>query len=306
MSNNILNAAFVSCDIVGHGKVHDHEIQKNRIQKINDIIEKVCRGHFGKGIVWASGGDGGHVAFFHESMRGMTIRLIKDLFQWADESSKGGDSDLKLRLTAHFGPVSTIVGADKRDQLVGNGINFCGSLLSFGAPGSVIVSSDFKNFVNRGRRQNDELVDRTRFHDEHSVYIKHFQIHRISFMSIDGEFESKRRSPEKSDQIHLDEARKDKEGEINLAWQIIYHAKRLLQIDSSNDKAKMAIRAILPNRLHFKQFIVRNDFMEEIVNQSHPLFWRSFSSSYSVQEHLQADVWPLPDLSYMKVVCRWL
>jgi hypothetical protein len=117
LHDDIKNAAFVSCDIIGHGREREHSIQLQRIQSINDHVRRVCGRPLGQGVVWASGGDGGHVAFLEESMRGMAVLLIRDLFLWAQQETERSESDFKLRLTAHFGPVSTIHGADERDQL---------------------------------------------------------------------------------------------------------------------------------------------------------------------------------------------
>lgn len=262
MNSEIQNAAFVSCDIIGHGRELEHSKQLQRVKSINEIVRKVCGKQLGKGIIWASGGDGGHVAFLEEKLGPkavrLSVRLIRDFFKWSQEEKR--KSEFELRLTAHLGPVSIVDGADDRKQLVGDGINFCGSLLTFGTPGAVVVSSAFKKFVDRGLGQRDKLVNGTHFHDEQSVYLKHFVIHTLYFMSIDQEFESQRGFPDKSDYIQLSEA-----CDKGVDWHIIYHAKRLLQVDSSNEKAREAIKHINP-----KSLMIKGSRGGE--SEAHPLF----------------------------------
>lgn len=54
------DAAIVSCDIVGHS-LADMQHQLSQIVDINNIVGQVIAACGEKDVVWASGGDGGHV-----------------------------------------------------------------------------------------------------------------------------------------------------------------------------------------------------------------------------------------------------
>ncbi|HKH81088.1 MAG TPA: hypothetical protein VKA03_05680 [Methylovirgula sp.] len=73
------------------------------------------------------------MAFLGAAHAQVAIRLLEALFSWAHGgASPNAGQKVKLRLTAHFGPVSVIDGVDGRSELVGEGINVCGGLLRFG------------------------------------------------------------------------------------------------------------------------------------------------------------------------------
>ena len=147
---------------------------------------------------------------------------------------------MALRLTAHYGPVSTIEGADGRSQLVGDGINLCGSLIDFGTPGAVVVSAAFREYVEGAP---EEVRRGVRFHDGYVIYLKHFAATQAYFMSIEGKFTSARSFPSKPDRQLLREAlSRDR-------WHTIYHAKRLLQIDGLDRDARKALDSIRPQQL---------------------------------------------------------
>src|SRR4051794_29534797 len=114
------------------------DVQAKRIQEINELV-RVSISTAGTGdVVWASAGDGGHVAFLSPQWKEQAIDLLERLWRWSQENAP-------LRITAHFGPADQLPGADGRIQLVGHGINLCGSLLSFGSPAGIVVTEAFKN-----------------------------------------------------------------------------------------------------------------------------------------------------------------
>ena len=239
------SAAFVSCDIVGHGREPDHQTQAKHIAELNECVRRSCGRAFGDGVVWASGGDGGHVAFLRPELRTMALDLILELFLWA--SPPGRPPRLKLRITAHFGPVSLVRGADAREQLVGSGINLCGSLLNFGTPGAVLVTEAFREFVLSDFSDGAAPAVGVRFHDDTTIYLKHFFATHVSFLSMPDRFDSQWGFPEKSDRIQLREALHAK-----LQWRVVYHAKRLLQVDSSDEDAMRAMELINPRQLSYR------------------------------------------------------
>ena len=54
---------FVSCDIVAHSAEPNLGVQTERVVAINRIVAKVLQDAPDANVVWASGGDGGHLAF---------------------------------------------------------------------------------------------------------------------------------------------------------------------------------------------------------------------------------------------------
>lgn len=234
------NAVFVSCDIVSHGDDPDHARQLDRIKSLNACIADTCGDRFGRDLVWASGGDGGHLALFGEDNCELGVKLIARLYGWARET-RGPDADsIGLRLTAHFGPASVIRGADGRHELVGDGINLCGSLLKFGKAGIVIVTAPFKDLCE----QTASLSGKPHFHREQQIYLKHDRAAIIMPMSIDGVIPA----PE-AIQIHPEKARIANAMKRSRFWAAIYHAKRLLQVDSSDAEAIAALQMLNPSQL---------------------------------------------------------
>jgi hypothetical protein len=233
-----VQATIVSCDIVGHGLEPEHSRQINLIRELNDKVQKSLKKFEHNEIVWASGGDGGHVAFLVDKGIVEAIELIRRLRDWADDQS------IQLRITAHRGLVSVIPGADGRLQLVGEGINLCGSLVNFGLPHAVVVTSTFKNFVNNVIRDGISLSE-LEFRDERVVYLKHFEAKDLCLLYFAGD------PPgdwilERSSQRKLKEAI----ASGNL-WQIIYYMKRMLQIDSNDPQALEALYKIVPGSLMY-------------------------------------------------------
>jgi class 3 adenylate cyclase len=239
------NAIFVSCDIVGHAETDDHAAQLARIRRLNEAIKAICGEYFAKSAIWASGGDGGHVAFLDPALAPAAIRLLESLFAWA----KGSPGDqakpkVKLRLTGHYGPVAVIEGADGRSELVGDGINTCGSLLKFAEPGSVLVTTQFRDFVCDPIAAAHEWAGRLKFGAQRRIYLKHGRSAVIIPLSITGSFESQGDSLNHSDRMLLQEAVLAGE-----SWLVIYHAKRLLQVNSSDADAIEALQSLTPSQL---------------------------------------------------------
>src|SRR5437879_3674660 len=129
--------AFVSCDIVGHSAEPDLQRQLERIQGINEIVKQTLSGQAPSAVIWASGGDGGHVAIATPDWVGVALRLISQFRAWSQEAG------VRLRIVAHYGEVDRIEGASGIPQLVGPGINLAGRLLEYGDQGRVVVTKQF-------------------------------------------------------------------------------------------------------------------------------------------------------------------
>jgi hypothetical protein len=235
------NAAFVSCDIVSHGDDPDHARQLQRIRSLNDCIAGVCEGRFGREVIWASGGDGGHIALLSEDSCELSLKLLAALYRWAKESRLGIDNgEIGLRLTAHHGPVSIIRGADGRHELVGDGINVCGGLLIFGQPDLALATAAFRELCE-SHSPRDESVS---FHREQQVYLKHDRAMIVMPLSIEGSI-----PPPTPGRAHPEKSRVENAMKHGRFWSAIYHAKRLLQVDSTDAVAVGALQMLTPAQL---------------------------------------------------------
>ena len=231
--DGVADACIVSCDIVAHGSERDHERQLKRLQDINQRVREPVQLH-GNRVVWASGGDGGHVAFLEDRLLPDVLRLAASLLEWSQEN------DVPLRITIHRGEVSCFEGADGRAQLVGSGINLCGSLVNFGFPHAIVVTDEFRIFVEKRHGMDLSHLGELKFVRERTVYLKHFAAHRLSLLSFHGE------APEwvleRSDHRKLEEV-----GDHH--WQAMYHVKRLLQVNSQDEAAQRALDRLEPRKL---------------------------------------------------------
>jgi hypothetical protein len=178
------------------------------------------------------------VAFLTDDGIIEAIALIRRLKNWADEQS------VQLRLTAHTGLVSAIEGADGRTQLVGDGINLCGSLVNFGFPQAVVVTSAFRDHLNLMTEKKVSLPA-VNFSDERVVYLKHFAAHNLCLLSFIDD-SARDWFFEHSDKKKIEEATE----KYNL-WQMIYHMKRMLQINSKDPLALKILNKLEPGSLMY-------------------------------------------------------
>lgn len=224
---------FVSCDIVGHSDESNLDAQRKKIAAINAIVSDALAARSAGNVIWASGGDGGHVAFPTDSAMRSAMDLIFALRNWSLRSA------VPLRITANLGLAEVIQGAGGGPQLVGHGINFAGRLVPFGGPSRVVVTEGFRRLMRQ--YQTGEI----NFHDERVIYLKHFQPERVCLLSATGQFVSTwDASFGLSDsallQMALNEGR---------ALDVIYHVTRLLEINRSDPVALNALRTLTLKRL---------------------------------------------------------
>jgi hypothetical protein len=253
---------FVSCDISGHSFESDLDEQVHRVDELNRLVRGVLESEAGAGAVWASGGDGGHLALRPESNEAASLEVVAVLRQWADAM------DVPLRVAAHLGTVASTRGADDRVQLVGDGINFCGHLLDLGSVGAVVASQAYKEFIEGAS------ITEARFDGPVRVYLKQRVPDSIYLLSIDGRFTSEWGDFTRGEHELLKKAARDltaldaargrsaqsaggRQAEANdhrsaLTWKIVYHAKRLLQANTADPRAlnaleEVALREDLPD-----------------------------------------------------------
>ena len=75
--------SFVACDIVGHSGEPDLQRQIDRIRGLNVIVDEVLTSASPGTTVWASGGDGGHVAISNPNWLDTALDLICRLRDWS-------------------------------------------------------------------------------------------------------------------------------------------------------------------------------------------------------------------------------
>ena len=249
---------FVSCDIIGHSFDSDLRLQIGRVHALNELVGRVLDSPAGEGAIWASGGDGGHLALRPSSAAATALELLATLREWSTRTN------VPLRLAAHVGPAVAIRGADGRVQLVGDGINMCGHLLDFGSNSAVIVSQSFRLFVERA-----EMLT-TRFAGPVQVYMKQRMPDSVYLLSVPGRFASEWGDSTRTEQellrktkndlaaldmgdavsvehmriSHSADLPNDSSLEGILTWKLVYHAKRLLQANTSDRLARATLEDV--------------------------------------------------------------
>jgi TIR domain/Cyclic nucleotide-binding domain len=224
---------FISCDIVGHSTEPNHNLQINNVVSINRIIKTILDKAKGKGLIWASGGDGGHLAFPVDSELRLAVELIIDLRIWAKNSG------VALRITGCNGMAEITDGADGREQLVGQGINFAGNLLVLGGSAYVLVTEDFCDII---RHSIDEQVY---FHNMQSAEIKNFGLQMVLLLSVKDLFESVwEQIKYESDRALMLNALNQKD-----FLEVIYRARRLLEINTNDSSATNTLRTLAVKKI---------------------------------------------------------
>lgn len=219
---------FVSCDIIGHSSEPDIARQIERIDAINRIVEDIIGKAKGKEVVWASGGDGGHVAFPAEESPALAVDLVCLLKQWSIRAK------VRLRLTATKGPVASIKGADGRVQLVGYGINLAGRVLNVGDQSRIIATAGFREAV--GSAADNRLI----FHDDLEIEPIGCGREIIYLVSLVGGQRSTWADPPGIS----DDAMLQKALSSGRALEVVYRAKRLLEVQPRNSAAVGALRTM--------------------------------------------------------------
>jgi hypothetical protein len=227
------NYLFVSCDIVAHSAEADVDVQRNRVVSINQIIAAILKKVRENEIIWMSRGDGGHLAFPVDGQIQLAIELITKLRIWSKESN------VPLRITGCCGPGEIIEGADGRIQLVGPGINLAGILLPLGSPFNVLVTTLFREKIEKLPEREVEMYDKRK------IELKNFGSQEIYLLSVknvfDSEWEDKR--------VISDHFLVVKALEENNFLEVIYRAKRLFGINTKDKIATDALEDLAKGRI---------------------------------------------------------
>ena len=126
--------SIVAIDVVGFSTMSEKD-QRNTAKKIEALrvrIDAVARAHDGR--LFNTAGDGFMLEF---GSAGAALEAIQDLL---DKKSKG---EPKIRVGAHVGDVIVTVNND----LLGHGVNIAARLQALAAPGSALVSSEFRSMA---------------------------------------------------------------------------------------------------------------------------------------------------------------
>lgn len=249
--------AVVSCDIVGHSSANGED-QVRRVEAINQIVAETLRHRDAERIVWSSGGDGGHVIFFSEDWQAASVLLIKKLCNWAHGERA------RLRVTAHVGVVTTLIGADERTQAVGTGINFAGWLIRQATGNGVVVSDAFRRAVTSVMTATEVA-----FHDERLCVDRNSTPQLLYLMSTSG-IKSRWPEAEQDDYASLKKCLHKKEG-----WDALYYAKRISQINANDqavpDALESASRILKSDMVENRSFLelLRADELTEVLKLGH-------------------------------------
>jgi hypothetical protein len=229
----VSRVGFVSCDLIDYSK-QGIRAQATWVAGVNEIVKETLGAVGERHAFWASRGDGGHAVFRHEDWPTSALRLIAKLRAWSIKV------DAPLRITAHAGEILEIEGADGRPEMAGDGINLASALLAHGWQDRVIVSRAAYEAFEAAR------LPGVRCHDERTLPAKHFPPQVLCLLSLAGEFQSAWSSPSPSDRELLIDAARRKSG-----WEVIYHAKRLMQFNESDTDAVRALNSLGPLNLTF-------------------------------------------------------
>jgi hypothetical protein len=271
------DVAIVSCDIVGHS-LDDMQHQLAQIADINNIVASVIDACSEEDVVWASGGDGGHVVFRQLEWHKFAIDLIARLRHWSAEAR------VPLRVSAHIGPVNDVRGADGRTQLVGDGINMAGWILTRGSAEGVVVSEAFRSAF-RPAHHGQHIV----FHDSRILRDKSQTGQHLMLMSI-GSDHSSWATPADSGTSELSHALARGAG-----WDVIYFAKRIFQTNTVNPLASQAVK-----RLHSLQLTYR---ATSTGSHSEPNPFFQYLEPSALQEIVQLG--ELVERRYNEAICRY-
>ncbi len=229
--------AIVSCDIVGHSLEKDPAAQLRQLETINDLVRDLLTRYEHGQVVWASRGDGGHVAINSPEWREIALRLILDLCAWSTASG------VAIRVVAHYGDVRLFTGADGRDEFVGEAINLVGRLIEYAGPARVVVSEAFVQALGQ------QTLAGVHFHDPTTVTPKYFPPQQVYLLSYDERLESAW-NPAEDDRRRLKKSQEDGSG-----WDTVYFAKRLMQINSFDPDAEQALRDLESAGLEFRNHV---------------------------------------------------
>jgi hypothetical protein len=215
-------ATIVSCDIVAHSREKLPQAQLHQLVSLNSIVRGVIDRYAPGDVVWASRGDGGHVVFLSERQEERAIEIVGRVRQWSM------DQNIAVRVVIHNGVVDLFEGADGRLELVGDDINLVGRIMKSIDEQDVVVTRSFANALDRDIY--DDLRSRVHFAPGFWLEADYFPAAELLFLVLDPADRPTRHWPKDADLLL--EAKQFYE-----TWNVIYYAKRLMQINGEDDVA---------------------------------------------------------------------
>jgi hypothetical protein len=280
-------AAFISCDIVGHSAASESQVQLDRVAGINEIIAKARRPSSPDDLLWASGGDGGHAIFRQRDWHRPAVDLVLQLRRWASSRR------VPLRITAHYGQIYEIEGADGRTQPVGDGINMAGWILSRGSNAGIMASAQFRTAV-----QESEVVAEVEFHDPRTLQSKSRRAHELCLMSFRHlpELRSRWEDPSETDRQSLEDALQPTALQKGSAWDALYYAKRIMQLHTTDTRVEEAMQRLGPAEL-----TIRSPLGGGTASRTNPFL--GYLQWPSLQDVVQLG--ELIERHYNEVICHY-
>jgi len=276
--------AFISCDIVGHSAAADSQVQLDRVAGINNIVARAREEAGQTDLLWASGGDGGHVIFRQDNWHRPAVSLALELKLWAVREN------VPLRIIAHYGVIYEIQGADGRVQPVGDGINMAGWILSRGSNAGIMASGEFQAEVEKSSGATAGID--VEFHDPRTLRSKSApqDLWLMSFTSFP-ELRSRWEDPSEADRQLLEDASRR-----GSAWDVIYYAKRITQLHTPDPQVERAIQRLGP-----AQLVIRDDAEGDQGSRMNPFLGHlDYLSLYEV-----IQLGELIERQYNEVICRY-
>lgn len=222
---------FVSCDIVAHSAEPSIDVQIKRVGGLNAVVSEFLKGR--PDIIWSSGGDGGHLAFPLEKDIDLVEKYIIALRKWSNLNQ------VSLRISCNDGTVESTQGPTGQLELIGHGINAAGRLIRLGSATAVLATAGVRKKIAK------ISTSRLQFHDARMLDPKTIDKQEVWLVSVLGEFTSRWAEIETfSDRGALAAARERGE-----ALDIIYRAKRLLEVNPSDSDAIKSLQEMALKKL---------------------------------------------------------
>ena len=231
-----IDVAFVSCDMVGHS-LNSLDEQVRNVSAINKLVANVINNAHDEIFFWVSGGDGGHVVITGDDWKEFAWKLIVELRSWAAREA------VSLRVTAHYGPVVRVAGADGRPQFVGDSINLAEWILNVGSGDGIVASDAFRLAFEKAPPEIGDVV----FHEKRTLRDKNSKPEELWLISSESDH-SGWGLPAAKDRSLLEKAADDR---VNDGWSILHAAKRIMQINPDDAEAIEAIYRLSPTTLTY-------------------------------------------------------
>jgi class 3 adenylate cyclase len=176
------NRTFICCvvflDIVGYSKKPVSE-QIQLKERLNTVLTEALANVAVNDRIILDTGDGAALSFLGDPEDALFVSLtLRD----AMTATLPQGTDLPMRIGINLGPVKLVKDINGHPNIIGDGINVAQRVMSFAAPGQVLVSRSYYEVVSC---LSDEYV--RLFHYEGSRTDKHVREHEVYAVQASGE-----------------------------------------------------------------------------------------------------------------------